>query len=369
MTADEPESDSTVPRFSRSIRIPPYIARGTFGAASSPLPGAAEPAPDVPAPARTPGAEEENVLAGTLPHAYLSGTDTEPSSGPDRRSSGPRTSRLNRNRWSRSRALATLVVTTAAAVSLAAAALVVVEAARATRGPVASGSALPVPASASSATTAASPLASAEAPSASAGPSAGPSSSTSRQAAGPTTSTVPQPTGGASGEPVAWSSGPSATPAAAPTIAAGGTGLAIGATSSFESADSPGAYWYVEHFLGYLEQTGTIDGANGAQQAAFTLVPGLADSSCYSFRAADGDYVRHQNFRIKQAADDGTELFREDATFCPYPGVVSGSVSFESYNYPGRYLRHRGDELWLDPDDGTTWFRSDASFQVTAPIS
>ncbi|EFH28215.1 alpha-L-arabinofuranosidase [Streptomyces sviceus ATCC 29083] len=66
--------------------------------------------------------------------------------------------------------------------------------------------------------------------------------------------------------------------------------------------------------------------------------------------------------------DDRSAIFRKDTTFCPRPGSTAGSVSLESYNYPGRYLRHRDNlQLWLDPSENTAAYRASRSFVLVAP--
>ncbi|HEU5473417.1 MAG TPA: glycoside hydrolase family 43 protein [Actinophytocola sp.] len=118
--------------------------------------------------------------------------------------------------------------------------------------------------------------------------------------------------------------------------------------------------------LGYLEQVSASSPAQTRQEATFTVVAGLADPNCSSLRAADGRYLRHWDFRARLDADDGSAVFRSDATFCARPGSVSGSVTLESYNFPGRYLRHRNFELWVDLYQDSAAFRSDSSFRVGA---
>jgi hypothetical protein len=60
----------------------------------------------------------------------------------------------------------------------------------------------------------------------------------------------------------------------------------------------------------------------------------------------------------------GTNLFGGDATFCLRAGVLPGSVSLESANYPGWFLRHRGENLWVDQSDGNATFRAESSFHL-----
>jgi hypothetical protein len=136
-------------------------------------------------------------------------------------------------------------------------------------------------------------------------------------------------------------------------------------THSLRSVNYPDRYVRVRDSLGYLDRV-----SGGAQQqASFSIVGGLADASCVSFRTSGGQYLRHYRFRIHTADADGSRQFREDATFCQRKGAVKGSVSYESYNYPGRYLRHRDFQLWVDPYQNTRLFQADSSFTITGPLA
>jgi hypothetical protein len=66
------------------------------------------------------------------------------------------------------------------------------------------------------------------------------------------------------------------------------------------------------------------------RQATFTVITGLADTNCVTFRVSDGRYLRHYELRLRLSPEDSTQLFREDATFCPRPGAVAGSVSLQA---------------------------------------
>ncbi|MEV3908653.1 sigma-70 family RNA polymerase sigma factor [Streptomyces canus] len=134
------------------------------------------------------------------------------------------------------------------------------------------------------------------------------------------------------------------------------------------SVDSPGDYVGQAGRLGILGPVGATSSAATRQAATFTFVPGLADPRCYSLRDAMGRYLRHYAFRIRLDTDDGSVIFQKDATFCPRSGSTAGSVSLESYNYPGRYLRHRDDlQLWLDPAENTAAYWASRSFVLVAP--
>ncbi|WP_225409017.1 AbfB domain-containing protein [Stigmatella hybrida] len=134
---------------------------------------------------------------------------------------------------------------------------------------------------------------------------------------------------------------------------------------------------YTNRYLRHIEslaRTEVVDGGSNAtlkQDATFKLVPGLAESSCYSFESRNfpGSYLRHFNSRVRRDASDGSTVFQQDATFCAQPGLSGTGVSFESFNFPGRYLRHATSEVWTASGIGTSWdspvsFNEDSSWNV-----
>jgi hypothetical protein len=146
----------------------------------------------------------------------------------------------------------------------------------------------------------------------------------------------------------------------------GGASLPL-AARSLQSVNYPGRYVRHNNYLGYLDPVTSASSTLTKQDATFTIVRGLADANCHSFQGTGGRYLRHYNARLRLDADNGTALFRQDATFCARPGSASGTVSLESYNLAGRYLRHRDFQLWVDLTDNTALFRADSSFRaVTA---
>ncbi|MFI0825852.1 sigma-70 family RNA polymerase sigma factor [Streptomyces roseolus] len=155
--------------------------------------------------------------------------------------------------------------------------------------------------------------------------------------------------------PVPSRTTPSAEPSPASPSASAGT-VPLGA-QSLESVDRPAL------FLTYAGDFAAL----GRERATFTVIGGLADTRCVTFRAADGRYLRHHYLRLRLSSDDGSELFREDATFCPRPGAVAGSVTLHAHNYPGSVLRHRDGGVWLDGSDGTRAFAGQASFILRRP--
>jgi hypothetical protein len=126
---------------------------------------------------------------------------------------------------------------------------------------------------------------------------------------------------------------------------------------------------FVRHrdYLAYVEPVST---ATDRQDATFTVVAGLANAACVSFRSANfpDRYLRHYNFRVRLDANSGDATFARDATFCGRTGLAGG-VSFESYSHPGRYLRHVNYELRVDLLASGSAFAGDASFTVVAPLA
>jgi RNA polymerase sigma factor (sigma-70 family) len=138
---------------------------------------------------------------------------------------------------------------------------------------------------------------------------------------------------------------------------------------SLEAANQAGFFVSTTNTFGVLVSVGPDNDSQARQRATFEVVAGLADPSCFSFRLPDGQYLRHSSWRLRVFGNDGTALFRGDATFCARPGSVSGSVSLESSNYPGWFLHHRGNDLWVDQPTGTAAFGADSSFHVRKPLS
>jgi hypothetical protein len=103
------------------------------------------------------------------------------------------------------------------------------------------------------------------------------------------------------------------------------------------------------------------------RRATLTVVRGLADPDCVTFRTADGRFLRHYSFRLRLDFEESTELFREDATFCPDPRSSGSSATLRSHNYPERVLLHRDGEIRLDAPDGSPTFPAASSFVVHAP--
>lgn len=95
----------------------------------------------------------------------------------------------------------------------------------------------------------------------------------------------------------------------------------------------------------------------------FRIVPGLSGSGV-SLESTNfpGYYLRHRNFEMWVERNDGSAIFRADASFTQRAGLASSAaVSFESQNYPGRYLRHSSNLLYVQAVSDATG-RADATF-------
>jgi hypothetical protein len=107
----------------------------------------------------------------------------------------------------------------------------------------------------------------------------------------------------------------------------------------------------------------------------FIVRRGLASNACVSFESRNfpGDFLRHQNFQLHRQPNDGSALFRADATFCPQAGRNGQGTSFASFNFPTRFLRHFNNTLFIASNGGTnnfdttTSWADDVSWVVSAP--
>ncbi|RMB82002.1 AbfB domain-containing protein [Streptomyces shenzhenensis] len=161
---------------------------------------------------------------------------------------------------------------------------------------------------------------------------------------------------------------PSSRPAGSGAAHGGSSGASKGSPvrRSVRSVNYPDRYWHVR---GGLVKLDPVTSPADRRAATFRLVDGLADRSCYSFATADGGYLRHRSFVLRAERDDGSALYRKDATFCPRPAARSGAVVLESVNYPGRFLRHQDFQLRLDPYQDSDLYRADSAFRLQDGLS
>jgi Alpha-L-arabinofuranosidase B (ABFB) domain/Glycosyl hydrolases family 2, sugar binding domain/Glycosyl hydrolases family 2 len=110
------------------------------------------------------------------------------------------------------------------------------------------------------------------------------------------------------------------------------------------------------------------------QDATFIVRPGLADPSCYSLESRNypGNYLRHSAYRVRLNANDNTDLFGKDATFCAQPGT--SGVKLASMNELGTNIRHYAEEVWVASNSGThaydnpSSYAEDTTWAVTTPL-
>jgi hypothetical protein len=139
---------------------------------------------------------------------------------------------------------------------------------------------------------------------------------------------------------------------------------------------------YTNRYLRHADSlafTEIVDSGSSAllkQDATYTVRRGLADLSCYSFESVNhpGRFLRHADSRVRISPDDGSALFRADATFCARPGVGGTGVTFESLNIPGSYLRHHASQVYIasgsgagDGYDRPQTLTADSSWALAAP--
>ncbi|WP_406164084.1 glycoside hydrolase family 43 protein [Streptomyces sp. NBC_00882] len=129
------------------------------------------------------------------------------------------------------------------------------------------------------------------------------------------------------------------------------------------------SYNFQDRYVRHTDMDVRIDpNVSPADDSQFRLRTGLAGSGTVSFESVNfpGYFLRHRNYDFELVYNDGTTQFAADATFRKVAGLADASwSSFESYNHPGRYIRHYAYQLRLDPIT-TTLGRGDATFRVTS---
>lgn len=112
--------------------------------------------------------------------------------------------------------------------------------------------------------------------------------------------------------------------------------------------------------LGVLGTTGT----SAPTTSQFIVRNGLADAACVSLESVSspGRYYRHAGYRLQLGTDDGTDLFKADATFCPEAGLSGSGLTLRSKNYPGFVMQHSGGQVWITPQAVDAAYVASASF-------
>ena len=132
---------------------------------------------------------------------------------------------------------------------------------------------------------------------------------------------------------------------------------------SLESADVSGRFVGASGGLGALIAVGPSSSVATRRAATFVVVSGLADAECFSFRAADGRFLRRSAERLRLSEEDRGDQFRSDATLCARRGAVPQSIALEFFGQPGSYVRHDGDLIGAGPLDES------GAFLVRRPLA
>jgi hypothetical protein len=154
-------------------------------------------------------------------------------------------------------------------------------------------------------------------------------------------------------------------------------GLPVNGRVSFQ-VTTPGytdRYLRHQNSLAYTAVVGAGSDATLKADATYTVRSGLADGSCYSFESVNfpGQFLRHANSRAQNAVNDGSALFRGDATWCARTGLSGTGVSLESWNFRGSFLRHYSAEVWMTDGAGGPAYANpgpwaqDATWNIAAP--
>ena len=104
------------------------------------------------------------------------------------------------------------------------------------------------------------------------------------------------------------------------------------------------------------------------QQASWTVRTGLSNSGCFSFESRDtaGSFIRHSDFGLLVNSNDGSKIFKEDATFCPQSGFTGTGNAFRSWSFPTRFFRHYANVGYIASNGGVKTFDAAASFNDDA---
>ena len=163
------------------------------------------------------------------------------------------------------------------------------------------------------------------------------------------------------------------------------SGPSLGSTVSLRLTTSGYTDRYLAH-TGATVNTQVVSSSSSSSLklgASWNVRSGLASTAngCVSFESRDstGSYIRHADFALQVASNDGSKLFKEDATFCPQAGLGGSGTSLRAWGYPSRYMRHYSNVGYLASNGGTpspihTWdatnsFNADVTFGVESALA
>jgi hypothetical protein len=146
-----------------------------------------------------------------------------------------------------------------------------------------------------------------------------------------------------------------------------GTALTIGSSISLRATTAGYTTRYLSHNSSNAVVTEVVTSSSSTtlkQQSTWLVRTGLANSGCVSFESRDvsGSYMRHYNFALQIAANDGSKQFKEDATFCPQAGLNGQGNSVRSWNYPTRFVRHYTNVGYVASQGGVHTFDATGSY-------
>jgi hypothetical protein len=161
-----------------------------------------------------------------------------------------------------------------------------------------------------------------------------------------------------------------------PSPVAGGT-LNPGSTISLRATTACCTTRYIRHQNGgaVTSVIASTSPALDKDDGTWIVRRGLANNACVSFESRNfpGDFLRHSNFQLFRQPNDGSALFRSDATFCPQAGQSGQGTSFASFNFPTRFIRHFNNTVFIASNggpnafDATASWAADVSWVVSSP--
>lgn len=145
-----------------------------------------------------------------------------------------------------------------------------------------------------------------------------------------------------------------------------GPTFAVGSSVSLRATTKGFDTKYIAH-TGATVNTQVVTSSSSTalkQAASWTVRSGLANGGCVSFESRDtaGSFIRHFDFKLSLAANDGSKAFKEDATFCPQAGLSGQGSSIKAWGYPTRYIRHYDSVGYIGSNGGVHTFDATASF-------
>ncbi|WP_436529319.1 AbfB domain-containing protein [Actinoplanes sp. HUAS TT8] len=125
--------------------------------------------------------------------------------------------------------------------------------------------------------------------------------------------------------------------------------LRVGTQVTLPLADHPDHRVRHRNFLGRIDAIGASSNAADRADSVFTVRTGLGNSGCVSFESVNypGYFLRHQNFVIKLNRQDPSDLYAQDATFCPVTIRSGAALVLRSTNYPKRFVTESDGRLYL----------------------